>query len=83
MARQNTFDRGVVHLAVRRGLVSKAHRWLNHSTLGSRVTKEKKKKVSEEDRSVDVRLHGKGNSKLPWRKAGQPSHLVDVVDLDP
>ena len=27
-----------------------------------------------------MRLHGKGNSKLPWRKAGQPSHLVDVVD---
>ena len=29
---------------------------------------------------VDIRLHGEGNSKLPWRKAGQPSHLVDVVD---
>ena len=29
-----------------------------------------------------VRLHGKGNSKLPWRKAGQPRHLVDVVDSD-
>ena len=29
---------------------------------------------------VDSRLHGKGNSKLPWRKAGQPSHPVDVVD---
>ena len=28
------------------------------------------------------RLHGKGNSKLTWRKAGQPSHLVDVVDSD-
>ena len=33
-------------------------------------------------RKVEVRLHGKGNSKLPWRKAGQPSHLVDVVDSD-
>ena len=33
-------------------------------------------------RRVDIRLHGKGNSKLPWRKAGQPSHLVDVVDSD-
>ena len=33
-------------------------------------------------RKVDTRLHGKGNSKLPWRKAGQPSHLVDVVDSD-
>ena len=33
-------------------------------------------------RKVDVRLHGKGNSKLPWRKAGRPRHLVDVVDSD-
>jgi hypothetical protein len=33
-------------------------------------------------RKVDIRLHGKRNSKLPWRKAGQPSHLVDVVDSD-
>ena len=33
-------------------------------------------------RKVDSRLHGKRNSKLPWRKAGQPSHLVGVVDLD-
>ena len=31
---------------------------------------------------VDIRLHGKVNSKLPWRKAGQPSHLVDVVVSD-
>ena len=31
-------------------------------------------------RKVDIRLHGKENSKLPWRKAGQPSHLVDVLD---
>ena len=30
----------------------------------------------------DIRLHGKGDSKLPWSKAGQPSQLVDVVDLD-
>ena len=34
------------------------------------------------NRKVDIRLHGKGNSKLPWRKAGQPRHLVDVVDAD-
>ena len=33
-----------------------------------------------EDRKVNIRLHGKGYSKLPWRKAGQPRHLVDVVD---
>ena len=31
---------------------------------------------------IDTRLHGKGNPKLPWRRAGQPSHLVDVVDSD-
>ena len=34
------------------------------------------------NRKVDIRLHGKGDSKLWWRKAGQPSHLVDVVDSD-
>jgi hypothetical protein len=33
-------------------------------------------------RKVDIRLYGKDNSKIPWRKAGQPSHLVDVVDSD-
>ena len=33
-------------------------------------------------RKVDVGLHGKGSSKLPWSKAGQSSHLVDVVDSD-
>ena len=33
-------------------------------------------------RKVNIRLHGKGNSKIPWRKAGQPSYLVDVVDSD-
>ena len=33
-------------------------------------------------RKVDIRLYGKGNSKLPWRKAGQRRHLVDVVDSD-
>ena len=33
-------------------------------------------------RKVDIRLHGKENSKLSWRKAGQPSDLVDVVDSD-
>ena len=31
-------------------------------------------------RKADIRLHGKVNSKLPWRKAVQPRHLVDVVD---
>ena len=25
-------------------------------------------------RGVDIRLHEKGNSELPWRKAGQPRH---------
>ena len=39
-------------------------------------------KIEGTDRKVDIRLHGKGNSKLSWRKAGQPSHLVDVVDSD-
>ena len=34
------------------------------------------------DRKVDSRLHGEGNSKLPWRKAGLPRHLVDVLDSD-
>jgi len=29
-----------------------------------------------------MRLHGKGKSKLSWREAGQPRHLVDVVDSD-
>ena len=33
-------------------------------------------------RKVDIRLQDKGNSKLPWRKAGQPTHLVDVADSD-
>ena len=33
-------------------------------------------------RKVDIRLHGKRNSKLTWRKAGQPRHLVDVEDSD-
>jgi hypothetical protein len=33
-------------------------------------------------RKVDIRLHGKANSKLPWRKADQPVHLVDVEDAD-
>ena len=33
-------------------------------------------------RKVDVRLPGKGNSKLPWRKAGPPNHLDDKVDSD-
>ena len=27
-------------------------------------------------RKVDIRLHGNGNSKLPWRKAGQQRHLA-------
>ena len=31
--------------------------------------------------STDIRLHGKGNSELSWRKAGH-LHLVDVVDSD-
>ena len=38
--------------------------------------------VHQPNRKVDIRLDGKGNLKLPWRKAGQQSHLVDVVDSD-
>jgi len=38
--------------------------------------------VYTETRKVDVRLPGKGNSKLPWRKAGPPKHLDDKVDSD-
>jgi hypothetical protein len=34
------------------------------------------------NREVDVRLHGKEISKIPWRKAGQARHLVDVQDSD-
>ena len=34
------------------------------------------------DKKVDMRLHEKGDSKLPWRKAGQPRHLVNVEDSD-
>ena len=34
------------------------------------------------NRKVDIGLNGIGNLKLPWRKAGQPRHLVDVVDSD-
>ena len=30
----------------------------------------------------DVRLPGKGNSKLPWREAGPPNHHDDKVDSD-
>ena len=33
-------------------------------------------------RKVDVRLPGKGNSKLPWREAGPLNHHDDVVDSD-
>ena len=29
-----------------------------------------------------ARPHGKGDSKLPWLKASQPSRLVDVADSD-
>ena len=36
--------------------------------------------VKSWNRKVAMWLHGEGNSKLPWRKAGQPSHPVDVVD---
>ena len=38
--------------------------------------------VAPADGKVDMRLHGTEDSKLPWRKAGQPKHLVDVVDSD-
>jgi len=33
-------------------------------------------------RKVDVRLPGKGNSKLPWREAGPLNHHDDIVDSD-
>ena len=33
-------------------------------------------------RNLDVRLPGKGNSKLPWREAGPLNHLDDIVDSD-
>ena len=33
-------------------------------------------------RKVDVRLPGKGNSKLSWREAGPLDHLDDTVDSD-
>jgi len=33
-------------------------------------------------RKVDVRLPGKGNSKLPWRETGPLNHLDDVMDSD-
>jgi len=28
-----------------------------------------------DDRKVEIRLHGKGNSRLPWRKARHPSEV--------
>ena len=39
-------------------------------------------KLDLDPRKVDVRLPGKGNSKLPWREAGPPNHLDDKVDSD-
>ena len=45
-------------------------------------TKTKNIEVSAVDRKIDIRLHGKENSKLAWRKAGQLRHLVDVEDSD-
>ena len=47
-----------VHRNVKRsrgGLVFKAHRWLYHSTLGSRVIKNNKKKVSQKPETVSPR----------------------------
>ena len=38
--------------------------------------------VSALTRRVDVRLPGKGDSKLPWREAGPLDHLDDIVDSD-
>ena len=38
------------------------------------------KRMAVDDRKKNMTLHEKGNSKLPWREAGQPCHLVDVVD---
>ena len=42
----------------RRGLVFKAHRWLYHSTLGSRVIKKKKKVEGFDDHPVHLDRHG-------------------------
>ena len=33
-------------------------------------------------RKVEVRLPGKGNSKLPWREAGPLHHPDDIIDSD-
>ena len=38
------------------------------------------RKIVRTYRKEDIRLHGERNSKLPWRKAGGTSHLVDMVD---
>jgi len=38
--------------------------------------------VKAPSRKVDVRLPGKGDSKLPWREAGPLDHQDDIVDSD-
>ena len=68
---------GGIPLPSRRGLAAR------HVTSGGKdqdADLRSRYHVSKHARKVDIRLHGRGNSKFPWRKAGQPSHLVDVVD---
>ena len=55
---------------------------LNFQIYDPKLVEFSRTRVGCRDRKVDIRLHGKGNLKLPWRKAGQPRHLVDVVDSD-
>ena len=59
-----------------------ALRWLRRSSFsGVRSwNSHRGRVVAGLDSEVGIRRHGKGNSKLPWRKAGQPRHLVDVED---
>ena len=51
-------------------------------TLAKLATGESECDKRKGDRMVDIKLHGKGNSKILWRKAGQPNYLVDAVDSD-
>ena len=66
------------------GVEVDARRWTKIPRL-TRVAKGEGQAVlgaGMKSRKVDVRLPGKGNSKLPWRKAGPPNHLDDKVDSD-
>ena len=55
-------------------LVFKAHRLDLRRRGGGAVRGLARGRLQER---VDVRLPGKGNSKLPWRKAGPPNQLDD------